>query len=131
MLLLCLLIISITATPSVADEVWAEVNGNLVRVYHIGAYYQCAAEIAGEVVFNSWTIRLTESDVSEMQADCMCYFDASFEFEVTVPGDYMLEVWYPENGCGNLILIAEIPLHIDEWAELRSMNSISAVLESS
>ncbi len=93
-LVLGLLLILITA-KALRGEVWVEVDGLWVDLFHTGAEFQCAAEIVGNLEIEGSLAMITEEDVSETPANCICDFDLRFGFELPAPSFYLLQLRSP------------------------------------
>jgi hypothetical protein len=106
-------ILAILAWPGAADEIWAEVDGHTVRLFHWQATYNCGDLVLADVAAAGDRLVFTEIADHVMPADCYCDFDLDFTFVVLESGDFVLEVWYPHLGWGEYELLAEIPIHIE------------------
>ena len=110
------LLATVFVSTSHADDIWAEVDGHDVSVFHLGAYYNCCWILDADIVEGVEVIDLYEIEGEGSEyCYCFCYFDLSFHFEVTESGDYLLRVWYlvTEDYPYEYVLAAELPIHID------------------
>jgi hypothetical protein len=111
--LIALILILVATSPCAAEEIWAEITGGAVGVYHIGAEYNCCWVIAAEVAMAGEAIDLYElrGPASE-ECDCICLFDLRFAFPAPPPGQYQLRVWRAVYDGQEPPLIAQLPLLI-------------------
>jgi len=117
LLILAALALLLWASSAEADEIWAEVDGFTVTVYHLDAYYNCCWFLAADIDVSAPIVDLYEVEGPGSEY-CLCYcsFDLSFEFEIPQPGEYLLRVWYYDT-YGNdewvHVLAAELPIVIE------------------
>jgi len=79
-----------------ADEVYATVDDSRIRLFHLGALYNCCNEpFAFEIAQEEATIYVREIEVLENPCYCVCCFHIYLELVDVAPGDYVIEYsWY-------------------------------------
>jgi hypothetical protein len=79
-----------------ADEIYAEVIGSSVTVYHDAALYNCCPDpFAYTVICEDDTILIEEIEVLTEPCSCVCCHNLWMMLEDVAPGDYLLQFsWY-------------------------------------
>jgi hypothetical protein len=98
-ILFSLLIISsaaghVWAQEVCTDSIFVEVDGNLVRVLHTGALYNCCPEFEYTVSQVGTVIEVIENETFQ-GCYCVCCIDLSVDIGGVTPGEYVLEFhWF-------------------------------------
>ncbi len=96
-------------------DVWADVDGTDVSLFHTDARYNCCWVLDVNLDFGAGVIDLWEIE-GEGGDTCYCFcdFDLRFDFSVPEPGDYLLNVWYfvTEEYPNHYELVSTLPITI-------------------
>jgi len=123
-----LLLNSVPGGSSARADVWAEVSGNDVSVYHTVAHYNCCWIVDMELEFLDGLVNLREVEGAGSEyCYCFCDFDLRFDFAIPEPGDWLIQVWYFDSEAvpPEHVLIATLPVTIED-----AQGSESAVAQS-
>ncbi|MBD3235475.1 MAG: hypothetical protein GF330_02085 [Candidatus Eisenbacteria bacterium] len=83
-----------------ADEIYAEVEGSTVTVFHDAALYNCCPDpFAYTVICEGDTILIEEIEVLTEPCYCVCCHNLWMMLEDVAAGDYLLQFsWYDYEG---------------------------------
>jgi hypothetical protein len=80
------------------DEIWVEVDGSTISVFHQAALCNCCAdEFFYGVSRVRNVIQVEETEVLELPCDCQCCFDLAVEIEGVAPGEYIIDFQWLDN----------------------------------
>ena len=127
LLLGCILLAPANAQVGICDDdVYAEIDGSTVRLYHDGSEYNCCPDhFDYDVDISAELILVTEHEVLLEPCDCICCFDLGVEIEDVPAGTYNLifswidygtyewlewplQVTVPDIGQGGLLIVGAV-----------------------